>query len=251
MRLKIDGSSPPTMAIYTNGNDDPFSAPLSHLSRVKIHSGLSYLGVRSVFTGTLNSSPGTRSTYSLPSSWPGISFVQSTREILAAHGLSYAPAILAWLSIGGEWVPTSVMTEFGFASDPTHLFISVPSFYSSRTFGPYSYEIWCLTHGFNADGTAHVADSFAGVEWDSTGVRCGQYDSDNRYLYEAASGGKRIPIGRTTWFGLGRTSSNEILVRAQTRFAGYTQSENGSLVDQSPFPTLDTSTSAQYVTVDK
>lgn len=91
-KFKVAGG---TIAIWDDATDDlPFSAPLSHLSRVKFHSDFKYIALDAA-TPTIE----TNVTIS------GETKPYTTSHNLGAHGKTGTPFVFGSIQVGGVWQP--------------------------------------------------------------------------------------------------------------------------------------------------
>jgi hypothetical protein len=93
IRFRADGTIP-RAAIYEASDDAPFSAPLSHLSRVKFHTDFDYLSFNS---GT----PTISTTVTVNGS---LGHYQYTHDI-GAHGAAGTPFAFGRVFVSGAWQP--------------------------------------------------------------------------------------------------------------------------------------------------
>lgn len=209
-------------AVWTDGNDAPWSNPTGNANRVKIHSDLDNAGViLPIRTGTL----------------PNVG-TNSDSLNLFAHGQSYAPLILGFLTIGGKAVPINqgVLVPVGsggvksvtFGVNQTHVVMNIISFIvGSGTSAPtITYQILVFDVGVNANGTFRRPAKYPGVIFENGVFRCGYISSDRRYLHKISSGQIPLPNGRTISTGVGRTPG------ANTVGIGFRQSINGHIVQR-------------------
>lgn len=245
MKLKIVGS-PPALAIYTNGDDAPFTAPLSNLSRVRIHSDLDYIGVVQEYTGTFSF---------------GIGALTADPDLtgmfygtIATHGLGYAPLLIGYLVIGSQNVPISMMdTNYQpgvtILADTTKIFLSAPN---NAVAHSYTYKFWTTNWGLDTGGALRVADSFAGVEITATRVRAGQYDTDASYIYADGAGDMPILTGRSASIGLGKEASTDtIALEIYKGIGSFAFSYGTSRTAFGGYPEANSSFTAGHVLVSK
>lgn len=196
-------------AVYTGTTDAPLTNPLGNLGALLWHSDLKYLGVRQTVTGTLNLNP-------LTSGWVGTSVIGRNSagpvtiitypyvKTLFTHGQAYAPYFLGYILIGGVKVPLNGSFVYGYHSynvfsDATGIKVSCERAIA-RTF---NYSVSCsfvlriLNAGTNSAGAAVFPTYFAGFEATKDRLRCGYFDTDNRYLIKSTAGDMRFHKDRT------------------------------------------------------
>lgn len=85
------------LAIYDvtvgSENDTPLTSPLSDLSRLHFHTGLTYPATIATYTGTINCAAVTNQSGA------------TTTTVIAAHGRAGIPYVEGKISIAGNWVP--------------------------------------------------------------------------------------------------------------------------------------------------
>jgi hypothetical protein len=94
---KIDGVTG-DMAIYTSGDDNPFTDPTNYLSRLRFHSDLLYPVIATTFSGTLN-----LAAIANPNSG-FFGSVQTLDTNVGAHGQAGPPMVFGDIVVGGQRV---------------------------------------------------------------------------------------------------------------------------------------------------
>lgn len=209
-------------AVWTNGNDAPWTNPQGNANRVKIHSDLDNAGViLPIRTGTL----------------PNVGSNSGSIDLFA-HGQSYAPMILGAVVVNGFNVPINqgVLVPIGsggvksitFGVNQTHVVLNIINFVVGVgiTAPTITYEILVFDVGVNADGTFRRPERLPGIGFDGDVFRCGYISSDRRYLHKTELGTIALPNGRTISTGVGRTPG------ASTVGIGFRQSINGHIVQR-------------------
>lgn len=208
MKMRITGS-PPVMAIYTNGDDTPFTSPETNAARIKMHSGKPYIGVNGHYTGSVTGAN-----------------VKGGYQLFA-HGLDYAPLCVGQVTYLGEILPinatlwlrdTTLLTTGDYAfidasivSTQTHVCIAVNG---SLVLDPswaigFDYEIWTTNYGVNSDTTFRTAPYFNGVRMTPTRTQAGEFDTDENYIQrDDAAGSIRLALGPTVSAGIGIGNSS-------------------------------------------
>jgi len=197
-------------AVYNGASDAPLFNPLANLANLLWHSDMPYIGEDRAVTGSINLDPTT-------SGWVGTT-VQTTNYLgvksntitypytrtLATHGLPFSPFFLGYIQIGGEKVPLNGSFLHGYHSynvysDATGIRLVcerlVPIAVNLSLVCAFSLSI--LNAGTNAAGAVVLPTYFAGFEATKDRLRCGYFDTDNRYLIQDAAGNLRFHTGAT------------------------------------------------------
>ena len=193
--LDLDGVAD-KYAVYNGTSDAPLYNPLANLSSLLWHSDLQYIGVQNMVAGTVNLDP-------LTSGWVGTSFSGGVTYpytyTLATHGLSYSPYFLGYIDVAGEKLPLNGSFLYGYNaynvySDATGIRLVcdrlVPLSFDYNVACPFSVSI--LNSGTDASNAAVAPSYFNGLDATPTRMRCGYFDTDNRYLIKATSGTLRF-----------------------------------------------------------
>lgn len=250
MKMRISGS-PAVMAIYTDGDDTPFTAPASNISRVKIHSSLPYVGAVSTTTGTYSHTDG------------------NTTATLFAHGQSYTPLCLGYITFGGVNIPInctiplqvfsgifpggSRTMDLNVVADAANVVLDMGGDVSfAGLFPGFTYTILVMNYGFNSDGSYRSAPYFDGVRITPTRVQAGEFDTDAKYLQVDATGAIPVLKGPSWAFGIGIGPGSDDTIGLEQRFSvnGHVVHLDSTRTDRSPFPTMDETFTATIVDCD-
>ena len=185
------------MAIYTNGDDAPFSAPLSNLGRLKFHSSIPYLGVVA-FTGGAVVPASSSYTVSLGS---GVWARPARRTDLFSHGLGYAPLIVGTITTASGTTPVMCPPDCEVMSDTASVFIINRS--NVDLAGVVYFYIGVTNYGLAPSGAFNVPANFAGVRLTPSRLQAGGFDTNHRYLQRDPAGAIPIVIGDSRTYGLG------------------------------------------------
>lgn len=245
MKLKITGS-PPRLAIYTNGDDSPFTSPLSNLSRVRIHSDLDYIGVVQEYSGTFSFSSGSLTT--------DTDLTGRFYGTIATHGLGYSPLIIGYVVLGSQNVPLPMLDVnyspgFEILADTSKIFLSTNNNTISYS---YTYKVWATNWGIESGGSFKVADNYAGVEITPTRVRAAQYDTNANYIYADGAGTMPILTGRSASIGLGdETAQDTVALEIYKKIGSYSYSYGSTRTSFGGYPEADALFTAPNVLVSK
>jgi hypothetical protein len=201
VRLKVDGSGSGAVAIYTvpsetSTDDDPFTDPLDHVSRLLFHSALPAPAIIKISgsattTGTINAGA------------LGANVSQVVKHNLFAHGQDGTPMVFGRLTVGGNTVPmcgsipidigTSSITGLGrwahLGADETNVIIDIGSISGPSGLGAVTLDWEVYVTDFLLDETpTPTDDKVIRIEADLFTANNGQFDSRRRYLRVANSG---------------------------------------------------------------
>lgn len=203
-------------AVWTGESEAPWSNPTGNLDKIKLHSDLDNAGIVSTRTGTIQA----------------FNFA-SAKTNLFAHGLSYAPLILGFVTISGRRVPInqSILIQgtsanqnmaLSFGSDQAYVFcnrIRLAIGVGVATVN-VPYEIYVFDVGVTSGGAFRRPTFYAGISFDAGGeTLIGRMSSRRRYLHKISSGRLALPRGKTIDAKIGRIDS--------TMGVGVRQSING------------------------
>lgn len=206
-------------AVWTGTDDAPWTAPLANLSRVKIHSDLDNAGIVSTRTGTISDT--------------SVNLQLTPKRTLFAHGLSYAPLILGFVTVGGINVPINqgVLVPCGagqfsltFGVDQTNVMANFMILNQGIATLSIPYTIFVFDVGVNAAGAFVRPPKINGIDHNvvSGETRFGYQSSKKRYLHKLSTGRVALPRGRTISTGVGAVSAGSAGV-------GFRQSINGHI----------------------
>jgi hypothetical protein len=205
-------------AVWIGTDDAPWSAPLSNINRIKIHSDLDNAGVISVRTGTFTDS--------------STNIQLAPKRTLFAHGLSYVPMLLGFVSVGSVNVPINqgVVIPYGTGSfsmtigaDATNVMVNFIKLVSGGVANvSIPYTIFVFDVGVNSSGAFVRPTKINGLDHNvvSGETRFGYMSSKKRYIHKVATGRLALPRGRTISTGIGAVSDGHAGL-------GFRQSING------------------------
>lgn len=201
VRLKVDGSGAGAVAIYTvpsetSTDDDPFTDPLDHVSRLLFHSALPAPAIIKI-----SGSATTTGTINAPSL--GANEAEVVKYDLFAHGQAGTPMVFGRLTIGSDTVPmcgsipigigTSSITGLGrwahLGADETNVIIDIGSISGPSGLAAVDLDWEVYVTDFLLDETpTPTDDKVIRIEEDLFTANNGQFDSRRRYLRVANSG---------------------------------------------------------------
>lgn len=245
----IDGPTG-TLAIWKGAEDlGPVTNPESHADQLRFHSRGENMGFwRTLYTGSVNVSNWIEAYLAAP---------RSRRINLFAHGMSYRPALLGYLTINGYQLPiqgsvvhrhpSGLFFSYTVGVDDTYVYLTQLRFNRSANAAAtvsIGYSIWLSVYGMEAGGGVRRPPYFNGVDINGGAavpyVKAGYFDTAYAYPYKQSGG---IPLMRGPSMSIdigycGGAGSSPVVVEASGlgwRYAvnGYVSQRNATPVSTS------------------
>lgn len=188
-------------AVYNGASDAPLTDPMNNLGNLLWHSDLPYIGAQQTVIGTLNLDPTT-------SGWVGTNYSGTISYpytyTLATHGLAFTPYFLGYIEVSGVKLPLNGSFVYGYNiynvhSDETGIKIVVDYgallSFAYNVVCPFSLRI--LNAGTDAGGGTVFPALYNGFEATTDRLRCGYFDTNNRYVIKDVAGDIRFHTGNT------------------------------------------------------
>jgi hypothetical protein len=197
------------LAVWTGGTDlDPVDDPDSHADRIRFHSKKDNLGFHATpHTGTVDVTNWSDSYTSAP---------RARKKNLFAHGLSYRPLLLGYLTIGSYKLPiqgsiihrhsTGMWFGYTIGADDTYVFLNQLRFLRSSPAAvstTVGYSIWTSVYGAKSDNSVRRPTYFNGLEITDEHVKAGYFDTQYRYPFKDVGGNIPFVRGRSISLGVG------------------------------------------------
>jgi len=246
-RLVVDGNTS-RAAIMINADpgdtaaniaDPSFADPLANFGDWKWagHPDVDYLGIVSAKTGSVPFYVNAGG-WVLQETPPPDVAPYKYRRTLFAHGLSYTPIVIGYLTVDGHNLPLAGDSYFNIPSgsdqgyhvfnvyaDATNVYlyteINGGNFRPSS--GPvYNYTVYVCNMGLDGSGNLVRPPLNSGFEASGSRLRCGRFDTNYGYFYKDTSGAVPIYRGRSLSIDIGRYPSS-----STTHALGYVFNVNG------------------------
>lgn len=218
MRIRANGSG--TLAIYSVDSvapdDAPFTAPLSHLSRLRFHSGLRMPRIISTTTYSL-----TLGAYSALS-------VNRTTYTVAAHGRAGIPLIFGTLPGLGKTMMGTVKVNqtvgvvtiqrfLTLGADASNILLREEAMVNTVAAPALAISLTVYVCDYLLDGSAAPSDGtddeYISMTPDLIKAQRGAWRSDNRYLRAASSGATlAVPRQATTTLTTSARSTGGVFI---------------------------------------